>query len=286
MNIPEKDPFIERRLVEKLLTQVVQRRPYISALALVSPGGRLWASALPDGVEAESVAAMAAPVALLGRRIALEQLGADMRQVYVEGEGGYAILRSIGGAAVLLIIAPSDTNLALILHDVRRLEVRVADIFGIVATDRGEWTEAGPAIERLRRLMREGKSPELMDQHLSDLRAKLESLDMGLFPERVDAIRAAIDAPSLDEFQHFERIETELLELERDVMDAIEQQAEPSVSDLMDEQEPATVTPVEPEETVIGEQAASQVEQETIDVGDSFFRRALRWLASMIESED
>ena len=110
-----------RTSLERLLAQVIGRRPYITALALISPGGKLWASALPSGVEAETVAALAAPVALLGRRITLEQLGSEMRQAYIEGQGGYAILRAIGEAAVLLTIASADANLALVLHDVELL---------------------------------------------------------------------------------------------------------------------------------------------------------------------
>ena len=121
--------------LEGLLAQVVRRRPYIKSLALISPGGKLLASAMPSGVEAESVAAMASPVALLGRRVALEQLGSDMRQAYVEGEGGYAILRVVGETAILLTIASADANLAMVLHDVDLLNGRVAQLMDIAPRD-------------------------------------------------------------------------------------------------------------------------------------------------------
>ncbi len=252
--------------LESLLAQVIRRRPYIAALALISPGGKLWASALPGGVEAESVAAMAAPVALLGRRVALEQLGSDMRQAYVEGEGGYAILRAIGEAAVLLTIAAADANLALVLHDVDMLEGHVAQIMGITAREAGKWTEAASSIERLRRLVSEGQMPEVLEDHLGDLRAKLESLDLGFFPERVETVRARLQYP-----HHLEEIEVELLALENDVMDALEQDIVP----------PASFIAGGPEVLVADQDATERVGQQ-----NSFLRRALKWLASMIESED
>lgn len=246
---PMEDPL------NSLLGQVIRRRPYISALALISPGGQLWASALPDGVEAESVAAMAAPVALLGRRVALEQLRSDMRQTYVEGEGGYAILRAIGEAAILLTIASAGANLALVLHDVDLLEGHVAQIMGVTVPESGKWTEAATSIEHLRRLISERPMSDVLEDRQDDLRAKLNSLDMGFYQKRVAAIRARLQDPTqLEEIEDLEEIEAELLALERDVMATLEQ-----------EMVPAT---------------------ERADQQNSLLRRTLKWLASMIESED
>lgn len=247
--------------LERLLAQVIGRRPYITALALISPGGKLLASALPSGVEAETVAAMAAPIALLGRRITLEQLGSDMRQAYVEGKGGYAILRAIGETAVLLTIASADANLALVLHDVELLETHVAQVIGIATREAGQWAEAASSIEKLRKLVAsEAQTSEVLENRLDDLRTKLESLDLGFFPERVSTIRARLQYP-----HHLEEIEAELLELEKDVMSALEQDITLPVSFV----------------TVAGQEMAGQAGQRS-----SFLRRALKWLASMIESED
>jgi predicted regulator of Ras-like GTPase activity (Roadblock/LC7/MglB family) len=248
----DNDDKREKDALQSLLKQVVQRRPYIAALALISPGGRLWASALPDGVEAESVAAMAAPVALLGRRVALEQLKSDMRQAYVEGEGGYAILRAIGEAAVLLTIASSDANLALVLHDVDLLEDRVSQAMGIISPEAGKWTEVAPSIENLRRLVSERSVSEMLESRHNDLQAKLNSLDLGFFQKRVAAIRAQLESPH-ENIEDLEEIETKLRALERDVMKALEQQMP---------------------------QVTGQARQQK-----SFLRRAHTWLASMIESQ-
>ena len=244
--------------LESLLEQVIQRRPYITALALISPGGQLWASALPGGVEAESVAAMAAPIALLGQRVALEQLESDMRQAYVEGEGGYAILRSIGEAAVLLTTASTDANLALVLHDVDSLESHVAEMMEVATPETGKWTEAATSIEHLRRLVSERPISEVLEDRQDNLRAKLNSLDMGFYQKRVNAIRAKLQDPrqleEIEDLEEIEEIEAELLAKEKDVMAALER-----------EMVPAT----EPE-----------------NQQNSLLRRTLKWLVSTIGSKD
>jgi predicted regulator of Ras-like GTPase activity (Roadblock/LC7/MglB family) len=253
-----KRPAPPKSPLESLLEQVIRRRPYITALAVISPGGRLWASAMPSNVEAESVAAMAAPVALLGRRVALEQLGSDMRQAYVEGRGGYTILRTVGEEAVLLIIAAADANLALVLHDVDLLEDRVIQLMKLAPREVGKWTLAASSIEDLRRAASE-EPPDLQEARLDALRTKLSSLDLGFFPERVNSIRAQLQDSPGETPQDLEAIEAELLALEQDVMNALEQEPPLPVSSAADRRR-----------------------------GDrpNFLRRALRWLASMIESED
>jgi predicted regulator of Ras-like GTPase activity (Roadblock/LC7/MglB family) len=271
----------QQQMLQDLLVQATQRRPYIHALAVVSPGGQLLAAVLPQEVEAESVAAMAAPAALLGRRIALEQLEGDMRQVYVEGEGGYVILRAVGKKAILLIVAAADANLALVLHDVLQLEGHAAEIIGVTAEETSAWTEAAPAIERLRRLVSESGDEEAVAQHLDDLRHKLDSLDLGYFPERVAAVRERLEIAQVrQESGYIEEIEADLLALERDVVGQIEQ---PAVGIA-----PAAVPVVapaarQPQPLVAGK---AQADKESVDTRGSFLRRALRWLASMIASED
>ena len=291
MKALDKDTSMNERLMQALLRQVIDRRPYITALALVSPGGKLWASALPGGVEADSVAAMVAPTALLGRRIALEQLGADMRQLYVEGEGGYAVMRAIGEAMVLLVIAPAGANLALVLHDVRQLENRVAEVMGLDMSAPGAWAEAGPAIERLRRLVSEGKISATLEERLAELQAKLDSLDLGMFPERVASIRTRLQTPHrLDALQEIEQIEAELLTLEQDVMAGLDEQMRVSVQLPSPVPEPKPKAVAEPRPMAVrrAEQEAEppRDREPVVNTQGSIFRRMLRWLATMIESED
>jgi predicted regulator of Ras-like GTPase activity (Roadblock/LC7/MglB family) len=288
MNKLPKHTFWREELLASLLRHAIQRRPGITALALFSPGGRVWASALPLGTETESVAAIAGSVSLLGRRVALEQLGSDMRQVYVEGESGYAILRAIGDTVVLLTVAAKQANLALVLHDIDQIEDHVAEVMGLSLSGSDKWIEAVPAIEKLRQLAAQGEMPGVRNGRLKDLRAKLDSLDLGFFPERVTAIRTSLEAP-----QCLEEVEAELIALELDVMTAIERQIESpnpvadDVGDAHDEPgalylnqeggDEAGVLAVSPDPDWVGE---------PVDGRNSFVRRTLRWLASIIESED
>jgi len=291
-----RDTHMNEQLLRALLQQVIERRPYITALALVSPGGRLWASALPGGVEAESVAAMVAPVALLGRRISLEQLGADMRQVYVEGEGGYAIMCSMAEAMVLLVVAAAGANLALVLHDVRQLESRVAQVMGLDLGAPGGWAEAGPAIDRLRRLVSDGRLSATQDGRLAELQSKLDSLDLGLFPERVAGLRARLQTPQrLDTLQELDQIEADLAALERDVMAALDEQMRAPVT-LPVPAAPPTPVQVEtavpmpsaaPTPSAAPKRHAIRTERAPVATTQgSVIRRMLKWLATMIESED
>jgi len=271
----------QQQMLQDVLVQAAHRRSYINALAVVSPGGQLWAAVLPAEVEAESVAAMAAPAALLGRRIALEQLEGDMRQVYVEGEGGYVILRAVGKEAILLVVAAADSTLALVLHDVSQLEGHVGRIVGVTAEESTAWTEAAPAIERLRRLVSEGTDEAALTQRLGDLQHKLDSLDLGYFPERVAAARQKMAvAQTRQDVRDIEEIETDLLALEQAVMariaEATPAAAPPAVAAMAPAGEPVPVpVPVK-----------ARAAKESIDTRGSFLRRALRWLASMIASED
>ncbi len=269
--------------LEDLLSQAIQRRPHLTALALVSPGGQLWAAVLPAGVEPESIAAMAAPAALLGRRIALEQLEGEMRQVYVEGDGGYVILRAVGREVILLAVAAAEANLALVLHDVLQIEEHVGKVVGVTPLGAEEWVAATPAIERLRRLTSEGRAADIPRERLVHLRQKLDSLNLGYFPERVAAIRARLDRSwNGRDLGHIEEVEAELLTLERDVMAIVEPPLAVATPAPAAETAPIVAEPL----PAVMADLSIQPGRERTRAGSSFIRRALRWLASIIASED
>lgn len=287
------EPVAQPKLLQDLLSQAIQRRPHLTALALVSPGGQLWAAVLPEGVEPESIAAMAAPAALLGRRIALEQLEGEMRQVYVEGEGGYVILRAVGREVILLAVAAAEANLALVLHDVLQIEEHVSSVVGVTPLGAEEWVAATPAIERLRQLTSEASGGGIPQERLINLRHKLDSLNLGYFPDRVAAIRGKLDRSwSNPDLGYIEEIEAELLTLERDVMVLVGPPLT-ATTPLPDGGPPAPLParPNEPSPTAAESPAVpvgphTGTGRERTRAGGSFIRRALRWLASIIASED
>lgn len=94
--------------------------PDIEASAVVSFDGLTIASALPQSVEEDRVAAMSAAMLSLGERIASELGRGSLEQVYIKGSQGYVILMSVGGEAVLTALARESAKLGLILLDMRR----------------------------------------------------------------------------------------------------------------------------------------------------------------------
>ena len=94
--------------------------PDIEASAVVSVDGLAIASALPQGVEEDRVAAMSAAMLSLGERIASELGRGSLEQVYIKWSDGYVVLMSVGNDAVLTALARENAKLGLILLDMRR----------------------------------------------------------------------------------------------------------------------------------------------------------------------
>ena len=94
--------------------------PDIEASSVVSVDGLTIASALPQGVEEDRVAAMSAAMLSLGERIASELGRGALDQVYIKGQQGYVILMSVGEEAVLTALAREQAKLGLIFLDMRR----------------------------------------------------------------------------------------------------------------------------------------------------------------------
>ncbi len=108
-----------QRIVDRLLV-LHSSSPDIVASAVVSVDGLAIASALPDGVEEDRVAAMSAAMLSLGERIAAELGRGSLEQVYIKGLQGYVILMSVGEEAVLTGLAQEQAKLGLIFLDMRR----------------------------------------------------------------------------------------------------------------------------------------------------------------------
>ncbi|MGD2059004.1 MAG: roadblock/LC7 domain-containing protein [Anaerolineales bacterium] len=94
--------------------------PDVEASAVVSVDGLTMASALPEDVEEDRVAAMSAAMLSLGERIAGELGRGNLDQVYIRGKGGFVILMAIGSEAVLTVLARPQAKLGLLFLDMRR----------------------------------------------------------------------------------------------------------------------------------------------------------------------
>jgi len=94
--------------------------PDVEASAVISVDGLTIASALPDNVEGDRVAAMSAAMLSLGERISGELGRGNLDQVYIRGENGFMILMAVGKEAVLTVLARKQAKLGLLFLDMRR----------------------------------------------------------------------------------------------------------------------------------------------------------------------
>jgi uncharacterized protein len=108
------------QLIVEHLRDMQASSPDIEASALVSVDGLTIASALPQSVEEDRVAAMSAAMLSLGERIASELGRGSLEQVYIKGSNGYVLLMSVAENAVLTALARENTKLGLLLLDMHR----------------------------------------------------------------------------------------------------------------------------------------------------------------------
>jgi predicted regulator of Ras-like GTPase activity (Roadblock/LC7/MglB family) len=104
--------------------------PGVMGSAVVSVDGFIIASELPGSVEERRVAAMAAAMLALGEQTSREFDHGGLERVFVEGTGGYTIIRRAGGQAVLAAIAQKDAKLGLIFLQMGRTAEDVKNTVG------------------------------------------------------------------------------------------------------------------------------------------------------------
>jgi predicted regulator of Ras-like GTPase activity (Roadblock/LC7/MglB family) len=113
--------------LDRAIGDLLAQAPEIEAAAVVSFDGLSMASALPASMDEDRVAAMSAALLSLGERAA-EGLGRGaLSQVYIEGEHGTVFLVSADDEAVLVAVASRGAKVGMMLYEVRRAAVAVAD---------------------------------------------------------------------------------------------------------------------------------------------------------------
>jgi predicted regulator of Ras-like GTPase activity (Roadblock/LC7/MglB family) len=115
-----KEPEVEE--LTDLLEDLEAMTPNTEASAVVSVDGLMIASALPQDVEGDRVAAMSAAMLSRGERTANELARGQLSEVYIKGEQGYIVLMASGENAVLTALARKDARLGLIFLDMKRAE--------------------------------------------------------------------------------------------------------------------------------------------------------------------
>jgi predicted regulator of Ras-like GTPase activity (Roadblock/LC7/MglB family) len=122
------EPVSRSGRLDRVVADLLSQAPEIEAAAVVSFDGLPMVSALPAGMNEDRVAAMSAALLSLGERAA-EGLGrGELSQVYIEGESGTVYLVSCDNEAVLVAVAAAGAKAGLMLYEVRRAAISVANV--------------------------------------------------------------------------------------------------------------------------------------------------------------
>lgn len=101
--------------------------PDVEAAAVVSGDGLPIASALPENVQEDRLAAMSAALLTLGDKAAGGLGKGGLSQVFVEGEDGYVVLMAAGVGAVLVAVTSKQAKVGLVLFEMRRSAAAIAE---------------------------------------------------------------------------------------------------------------------------------------------------------------
>lgn len=93
--------------------------PDVDGVAVVSADGLPMASALPDDIEEERLAAMSASMLSLGERATSLLRRGDMRQLFIEGDHGFVYVMAAGDNAVVCAICRPSAKTGLILYEMK-----------------------------------------------------------------------------------------------------------------------------------------------------------------------
>jgi uncharacterized protein len=130
--------------LDRCLRNLLTRTTDIEAAAVVSFDGLPMASALPESMDEDRVAAMSAALLSLGERATMGLGRGELAQVFIEGENGTVFLVSCDGEAVLVAVAVKGAKAGLMLYEVKLVAAEVAD-----ALREEEEPASDPALEAL-----------------------------------------------------------------------------------------------------------------------------------------
>lgn len=102
------------------LAQLFVALPELEAAAVVSFDGLSMASALPEGMDEERVAAMSAALLALGEKAANGLGRGELSQVYIEAARGTVFLMSAREQAVVVAVAPRGAKPGLMMYELKR----------------------------------------------------------------------------------------------------------------------------------------------------------------------
>lgn len=145
--------------LDRAMFDLLKQTPEIEAAAVVSFDGLPMASALPDSMDEDRVAAMSAALLSLGERAASGLGRGDLSQVFIEGDEGTVFLVSCDGEAVLVAVAAKGAKTGLMLYEVKRAAAVIgrtlAAEYAAEEAAAAEEAVAAPAVAEIPELIRE-----------------------------------------------------------------------------------------------------------------------------------
>src|SRR5262245_34251917 len=112
--------------LDSVLTDLLTQAPEVEAAAVVSFDGLPMASALPQSMDEDRVAAMSAALLSLGERAAQGLGRGELSQVYIEGDSGTVFLVSADDEAVLVAVAAKGAKVGMMPFRACRAAAAVA----------------------------------------------------------------------------------------------------------------------------------------------------------------
>lgn len=106
--------------ITRSLKSLSTNTPDVEAAAVIDNDGLVIASAMPQDIDDDSVAAMSAALLGLSERIAQELSRGGFELVMLRGDDGYSVLVRCGPEAVLTVLAAKRAKLGLIFLDIQR----------------------------------------------------------------------------------------------------------------------------------------------------------------------
>jgi len=107
--------------INDILRSIRTSSPETIGAALVSTEGFIVSSILPNEVDEELVAGMAAALLGVGERISSDLMRAEMEQTYIRSPKGYIIINSVSEDAVIVLLVTREAKLGLIFLELKRL---------------------------------------------------------------------------------------------------------------------------------------------------------------------
>lgn len=113
---------------ENTLREMSRANPQIIASAIVRTDGLVLASELPKNSDEGIVSAMSAAVLNIGKRSVTELNRGKLDKVIISGSKGDIVIRGVGGTALLSAITNPDSNLGLVLLEMKRAAEKIQEL--------------------------------------------------------------------------------------------------------------------------------------------------------------